>query len=156
MSNKVKVVGDKHGNIIGVYESNSEYGYVRVEQIVSQIDPKGWLKNSKRSAFIKGKVDDLISADFELGKELPGRIVVIESLVPFNVENPDRDLKIAGDTGIICRLHDEPIYRQSFYTSNSNATDDLIMHTNADEIREVQAASRMLASFKNKEEEVTL
>ena len=46
---------------------------------------------------------------------LPGKIVVVESLTPFNPENPDRDLKIAGGTGVICRIDDQPIYRQTFY-----------------------------------------
>jgi hypothetical protein len=71
----------------------------------------------------------------------------MESFQPFNQENPDRDLKIAGDTGVICRVDDEPIYRQTFYTTNENAVDELIMHTNANEIREVQAAKRAIESL---------
>jgi hypothetical protein len=46
------------------------------------------------------------------------------------------DLKYAGKTGVVCRFFDEPIYRQSFYTENVNEQDELIQHTNTDEIRE--------------------
>lgn len=147
MTTKVRVTGDENGNVIGVSTNNPEYGYVRVEQSVTQINEQGWLRISKRSALIKGKVEDLKAVNFTAGQELPGKIVVIESLVPFNPDNPDRDLKIAGSTGVVCRIDDEPIYRQTFYTSNENASDELLMHTNSDEIKEVQSASRLMEAM---------
>lgn len=144
---KVVVTADANGNVIGVSKNNPEYGYVRIEQTVNQINDRGWLRIVKRSALVKGLVKDLIEAGFTAGKELPGKIVVVESFQPFNTENPDRDLKIAGDTGIICRVDDEPIYRQTFYTSNPEAVDVLIMHTNTEEIREVQASLKAVESL---------
>lgn len=143
MSKRVRVVGDQNGNIIGVSPNNPEYGHIRVEQIVTQIDQKGWLRNLKRSALIKGKVEDLKEAGFEAGQELGGRIVVKESLTPFNEENPDKNLKIAGSTGVVCRVDDQPIYRQTFYTTDESAVDELIMHTNSDEIKEVLSATKV-------------
>jgi len=147
MVSKVTIAADKNGNIVGVSERNPEYGYVRVEQVVRSINHEGWLRVSKRSALIKGKVQDLVDASYKLGQELPGKIIVVESLVPFNPENPDRDLKIAGETGVICRIDDQPIYRQTFYTPNENADDELIMHTNSEEIKEVQAAQKAMSSL---------
>ena len=144
---KVVVSADQNGNVIGVSKNNPEYGYVRVEQTTTQINEQGWLKNVKRSALIKGLVQDLVEAGFREGKEMQGKIVVRESLIPFNPENPDRDLKIAGDTGVICRIDDQPIYRQAFYTTNDNAQDQLIMHNNTNEIREVQSAQRTVNSL---------
>ena len=141
---KVTVTADKNGNVIGVSENNPEYGYIRVEQVATQIDDRGWLRNVKRSSLIKGLVQDLAETGYREGTELPGRIVVKESTVPFNQNNPDRDLKIAGETGVICRIDDEPIYRQTFYTTNPSAVDELIMHNNSEEIREVQAAQKAL------------
>ena len=146
---KVVVTGDANGNVIGVSENNPDYGYVRVEQNGTFINDQGWLRMSKRSTLIKGLVKDLEVANFKAGQELPGKIVVVESLIPFNPENPDRDLKIAGDTGVICRIDDQPIYRQTFFTSNLDATDQLITHTNSEEIREVQAAQRAVSALKN-------
>ena len=147
---KVVVTADKNGNVVGVSEKSPEYGYVRVEQVSSQINDQGWLRTVRRSALIKGLVNDLVEANFRVGKELPGKIIIQESLVPFNPQNPDRDLKVAGDTGVICRIDDQPIYRQAFYTTNDNAQDQLIMHTNTEEIREVQAAQRSLSSLSMK------
>lgn len=144
---KVVVTADKNGNVIGVSENNPEYGYVRVEQTGSFINDQGWLRISRRSALIKGLVKDLVETGFTAGQELEGKIVVVESLNPFNPENPDRDLKIAGETGVVCRLDDQPIYRQTFYTTNPANQDQFVTHTNTEEIREVQAAQRAMSSL---------
>ena len=147
--NKVRVTADVNGNVIGISVNNPEYGYVRVEQSVTQISEAGWLKPVRRSALIKGKVEDLAQAGFVEGHELSGKIIVKESLTPFNPENPDKDLKVAGATGVICRIDDQPIYRQTFFTSNQDAYDDLITHDNTEEIREVQKAQKEITSLKN-------
>lgn len=147
--NKVTVAADKNGNVIGVSPNNPEYGWIRVEQNARVISDRGWLRNSKRSALIKGKVEDLVASNYKEGEEITGKIIVIESHDPFNPENPDRDIKLAGDTGVICRVDDQPIYRQTFFTPNVNAQDELIMHTNAEEIKEVQSAQRAIGSLKN-------
>jgi len=144
---KVVVVADKNGNIIGQSSNNPEYGYIRVQQKTIQINEQGWLKTVKRSAILKGKMEDLLSAEYKEGSQLPGKIVVIEALEPFNPTNPDKDLKIAGDTGIICRVEDQPIYRNSFYTNNPNAFDELITHTNTNEIKDVMEAKKLMNVF---------
>lgn len=145
---KVVISADKNGNVIGVSENNPEYGYVRVEQNVTSVNDQGWLRLTKRSALIKGLMKDLLEMNFKAGQEMPGKIVISEQLTPFNPENPDRDLKIAGDTGIICRIDDQPIYRQSFYTANPNAEDQILMHTNSEEIREVATAQKAITALK--------
>lgn len=147
MNTKVIVTADENGNVIGVSKNNPEFGYIRVEQTAPMVTDKGWLKISKRSSLIKGRVEDLQSLAYNAGQQLPGTIVVKEALTPFNTENPDRDLKIAGETGVVCRIDDQPIYRQTFYTTNPNAFDELITHDNAEEIREVQSAQRAMTSI---------
>ena len=147
---KVKITADKNGNIITISENNPEYGWIFVEQTVSQFE-NGWMKNVVRKARINGKKNELVEAKFTKGQELPGRIVVLESLSPFDTENSDRDLKVAGKTGVICRYDDQPIYRQSVYTSNLNAFDELITHTNGEEIKEVMLAQKMLSELPSEE-----
>lgn len=144
---KVRVTKDKEGNVITVSEKNPEYGHIRVEQECFQINDQGWLKSSTRSAIIHGKIEDLVKTGYKDGTEIPGKIVIIESLKPFNQEDPDKNLKIAGETGVICRVDDEPIYRQTFFTPNQNSFDELINHTNTDEIREVMEAQKMMKSI---------
>ena len=148
MNNTVTITADKNGNVIGISQNNPEYGYIRVEQNATQINEQGWLRNAKRSALIKGKVEDLMACNYKSGDSIQGKIVVRESLTPFNTENPDRDLKIAGETGVVCRLDDEPIYRQAFFTTNLNSFDELITHNNSEEIKEVQAAQRNISQLR--------
>lgn len=147
MEGKVVVKADEQGNIIGISENNPEYGFVKVQQLTMQINDEGWLRQSLRTALIKGRVDDLLASNFKAEQVLPGKIIVRESLTAFNPENPDKNLKIAGDTGIICRLDDQPIYRQTFYTQNENAIDEFIMHNNNQEIRDVQKAQKEISSL---------
>ena len=144
---KVTVTADKNGNIVKISENNPEFGFIRVEQIATQI-ANGWLRKVKRSAIINGNVNDLLDASFKDGQELAGKIVIVESFNPFNPENPDRDLKIAGSTGVVCRIDDQPIYRQTFFTSNQEAYDDLITHDNTNEIRDVQVAQREMSKLR--------
>ena len=144
---KVKVTADKNGNIIGQSQNNPEYGFIRIEQQTVQINEQGWLKSVKRSTLLKGKMTDLLEAGYKEGTELPGKIIVKESLTPFNPENPDKNLKIAGTTGIICRIDDQPIYRDTFYTPNVDACDELITHNNSEEIKEVMQAQRELTNI---------
>jgi hypothetical protein len=147
---KVKVTADVNGNVLTVSSNNPEYAWIFVEQTTVQFD-NGWMKNVLRKARINGKKNELVDAKFEAGQEIPGKIVILESLIPFNNEEPDRDLKIAGKTGIICRYEDQPIYRQSFFTTNLNSFDELITHTNRDEIREVMLAQKMLSELPSEE-----
>lgn len=132
---KVRVVADIYGNVINVC-SNAEYGYVRVEQETSVSAAKSWINRKLVKALIMGTMEDLMAQKFYAGQELPGKIVVKESHEPFDQENPDRDLKYAGTTGIPCHVYGEPIYRKAFYTEDMNDDHELIQHTNGDEIRE--------------------
>jgi len=144
---KVTVVADKNGNVISISQNNPEYGWFFVQEETTQITMTGWLRPIVKKARIMGKVVDIEKLDYREGDELPGKVIIVESLIPFNIENPDRDLKIAGDTGIICRVNDQPIYRQTFYTTNSNAVDELIQHSNTQEIKEVLAAQKAMSSM---------
>lgn len=145
---KVIVTADQNGNVITVSENNPEYGWVRVEQQGTiEINQKGFLKQTTRSAFIKGKIEDLLKVNYKSGSTISGKIIVKESFEPFNPNNPDKDLKIAGDTGVVCRVGDQPIYRQTFFTQDLNASDEFIAHDNSGEISDVQVAKKSLLSL---------
>ncbi|MFO0453023.1 MAG: hypothetical protein ACK52I_30920 [Pseudomonadota bacterium] len=148
---KVKVVGDENGNVIHISQNNPEYGYIRVQQETIQINEKGWLKAVTRSALIKGKMEDLEKAGYTVNTVLPGKIIVVESLTPFNPQNPEKNMKIAGNTGVVCRIDDQPIYRDTVYTTNVNAYDEFISHTNSDEIKDVMHAQNTLGAFTTKQ-----
>jgi hypothetical protein len=142
MDSKVIVVADEAtGSVINVSENNSEFGYVRVSQTRTMIDDNGFLKRRIVSALIPGKIEDLQATGFYANQVLNGRVVVQEALLPFNQKNSERDLKIAGDTGILCTLGGLPIYRRTVFSFNEGLQDDLIKHDNVEELRAAYAAS---------------
>jgi len=142
MDSKVIVVADEAtGSVINVSENNSDYGYVRVSQTRTMIDDNGFLKRRVVSALIPGTIEDLQATGFHAGQVLNGRVVVQEALLPFNQKNPERDLKIAGDTGILCTLGGLPIYRRTVFSFNEGLQDELIKHDNVEELRAAYAVS---------------
>lgn len=142
---KVVITADENGNVIRVSE-NPDIGYITLTQETDDVTDKGWLRISKRSALLLGKMEDLQKMNYKAGQQLEGKIVIKESLIPFDTKNPDRNLKIAGATGIPCRVDDEPIYRQTFYSLDVEAADELIQHTNTEEIKEVLSIQRANSS----------
>ena len=130
---KPKVHADELGNIIN-YSNNPDYGYIRVIQRRAFIE-KSWIKIKNLSALIHGTIQELEEMQFKDQQELPGKIVIQESLEPFNEKDPDRDLKIAGDTNIVCEFHGSPIYRRVIYTEDSTQCDIIVQHTNSKSIK---------------------
>jgi hypothetical protein len=131
--NKVKVVADEFGNVVRVSTNNPEYASIRVEQSTFSFS-KGWMRKKARTAFIPGVTEELTEMAKQMkltdGYELPGQIIIKESLEAFNAEEPERDIKFAGDTGVSCKFEDQVIYRKTYYTESKNEEDELI-----DEIR---------------------
>ena len=140
-NSKVTVVADENGNAVRQSQNSPEYGFVRIVQDAVSYGSNGWVNRKQRSTLILGKMEDLEEIGFQDGQEMEGKIVVKESTEPFNTTDPDRDLKIAGSTGIICCTADgEPIYRTTFYDFSGTQEDTLIPHANGDAIREANAA----------------
>tara|TARA_R110000803_G_scaffold121628_1_gene189731 strand:- start:3502 stop:4083 length:582 start_codon:yes stop_codon:yes gene_type:complete len=136
MQNKVNIVADDMGNIIRQSSNNAEFGHIRLEQQTVSFGNTGWVKSSNRTTLLHGKMDDLQSLNLNESTPLNGKIIVKESVTPFSNNDPDRDLKIAGETGIVCSVDDQPIYRKTFFVADITAQDVLIAHTNGDAIRE--------------------
>ena len=132
---KTVVTGDELGNVITQSVNNPEYGYVRVEQVRTMFDENSFLRRKKLSALIQGTMEDLKEANYQINQELPGRIVIIESTKAPNKKDETKNLKYAGNTGVICKLKGQPIYRKNIYTIISNVTDELVKHDNSDEIK---------------------
>jgi len=155
---KVTIVPDENNNVIRVSKNNPEFGHVRLIQEKVGFGSQGWVKRSTRSTLIHGTVEDLQATGLANRKELPGHIVIREQFEPFSANNPDRDLKIAGDTGIVCigtntdtGEIDAPIYRKTFYSMDSDEQDTLITHTNGNAIREANGLEPKKATISKDE-----
>jgi hypothetical protein len=84
---------------------------------------------------------------FKANEELPGNIIVVESF-----EGRTEDLKIAGETGIVCKGVDtetgelKDIYRTTRYDASGQMQSIMIPHVNGDEIREANGNTKKTVS----------
>ena len=134
MTNLVYVSADENGSVINISKNNSDFGWVTLRQDKLVIT-NGWAQNKSLSTIILGKVENLEAFNFAEGQALDGKIIVREQLTPFIDET--RDVKVAGSTGVVCKVNGQPIYRKTFYTMNTDEKDIFIQHDNVDEIRQV-------------------
>jgi hypothetical protein len=142
---KVKVSATAQGLVIVPSENSIGYGYIRIEQDRAFVNDKNWVSVNKVSTLLYGTIEDLSRFGYTAGMELPGKILIKESLEPFNTENPEKDYKIAGKTGIVCCLDGQPIYRKTFYNASGTENDIFIAHNNGNAIK---------AAIKDNQEEV--
>jgi hypothetical protein len=140
MNSKVTVTADESTGAVVIISKNSpDWGHIRLQQVKSVFDDNGFVRRKPISALVHGTISDLKSFNWIAGKELPGKITFKESLEPFNMNNPERDYKIAGKTGIVCCVDGQPIYRKTLYTLNTSAEDVSIMHNNTEDIKAAYA-----------------
>ena len=147
MNSKVIVLADETGAVVNVSENNPDYGYVRVQQVRTMIDDNGFARRKTITALMPGMLEDLTAMGLFAGQQLDGKIVIEESLTPFNKNNPQRDLKVAGETGIVCTLGGLPIYRRTKFTFNGGATDVTVDHDNVEELRAAYSAQKSHAAI---------
>tara|TARA_R110002051_G_scaffold294404_1_gene359686 strand:- start:7468 stop:8043 length:576 start_codon:yes stop_codon:yes gene_type:complete len=136
MQNLVNIIADDMGNVVRQSSTNSEFGYVRLQQRRITFGVNGWVKSSNVSTLIHGKLEDLQEMKLNANETLAGKIIIKEQLDSFSTSDPDRDYKYAGDTGIVCCVDGQPIYRKTFFVPDTTAEDVLLAHTNSADIRE--------------------
>ena len=149
---KVTIVPDENGSVIRVSKNNPEFGHVRLTQEKVAFGAQGWVNRKVRSTLIHGTVEDLQSLSFFAGQEVDGKIQIRESLKPFNERNPERDLKKAGETGIICTQAGSPIYRKTVYDMSGSKKDAFEQHDNVEELRAAYEASKVQSAMKPNDE----
>jgi len=153
MNTKVIVLADDATKSVINLSKNPEFGYIRVKQTRFLTDEKtGFLSARPVTALVTAPIDDLKEAAFYEGQEIPGKVVIEESLTPFNKKNPERDLKVAGKTGIVCRVDGAPIYRRTRFTFNDKAPDTWVQHDNVSELRNAYKEEEKVSAMKPNEE----
>jgi hypothetical protein len=133
MNSKVTVLGDSVTGSVVNQSSNPSYGYITLSQNRNLINANGFLERKRVTFLLKGEIEQLQELNYSVGQELPGAIWVEESTTPFR--KPELDLKVAGDTGIVCTLDGNPIYRRTRYSMNPETADITIQHDNIEELR---------------------
>ena len=133
--NQVTIVSDELNNKIRISKNNAEYAHVLLRQDKTIIGSNGWINTRILHTLLHGKVEAIKDLGISKMKYLPGQIIVTEQLTPFNEEDSDQDYKYAGKTGVVCCVDGQPIYRKCFYDATGLKEDELIAHTNGDDIR---------------------
>ena len=146
ISKNVSIATDEQGNVIRISKNNPEFAHIRIIQNKVMFNAQGWVNNKQLSALLHGKVDDLKSLNLNAESTLPGNIIIREQMEAFNTNDPERDYKIAGETGIVCCRHGEPIYRKTFYDASGTQEDELIPHTNTEDIKNALGSGNMTQS----------
>jgi len=139
MNRLVTVTANEAGQVVNVSQNNPDYGYIRVQQDKPIFDDSGWARLTSVSALVPGTVKDLQAFNWTVGKTLPGNVIITESLTPFNIKNPEKDYKKAGDTGVVCCVDGEPIYRKNTYSESDSKSDTFLAHTNTEDIKAAHA-----------------
>lgn len=140
----VTIKGDGAGNAVIASKNNPKFGYIRVAQVRTDIDDEtGFAKMHPMSALIPGEIPALKSFGWSEGQEVEGKIYVKEQLVPFSSKEPEKDLKFAGKTGIVCSIEGRPIYRKHFFSRNTKVEDVRLQHDNTDEIKAAYAKMKL-------------
>jgi hypothetical protein len=153
MESNVYVVGDPITKAVVVQSKNNpDYGYVKVVQSRAMVGSDGFYRKIEVPALVHGYVSDLKHAGYYAGQQLSGRVVIKESLVPFNKESSEKDLKIAGDSGVVCSVNGSPIYRKTIYTEVASVEETLIAHDNIEEIRAANARAKTNSAIKPSED----
>lgn len=148
----VIVSSDEDGNVI--VPTKNDNGYIRLTQERMIINKKGWINVKPVSTLVQGEIAMLEKLDWKANQQLRGQIVVKESLEPFNSTNPEKDYKIAGETGVVCCIDGQPIYRKTFYDVSGQDSDVLLEHTNQEEIK--RAADKLQAIANELDRDFTL
>jgi hypothetical protein len=135
---KPVIVTAKDGLVVHPSQNNPVWGYIRVIQEKTVFEDS-FGKIVTESALVLGKLKDLHSFGWTEGQELDGQVVTKESHDPFSKSYPDKNLKIAGKTGVVCTKEGLPIYRKNFYTLDMTDRDAFIKNDNILEIKAKQA-----------------
>ena len=129
--NAVKIIANEDGQIVNVNSNSPEYGYVRIGQTISKFNPDGWISTEERYFLLKGKLEALQNSGLDSNSVLPGKLIRQESLEPFDDYSQP---KVAGTSGVVCKLNGQPIYSRVVWDQTGTAHDVLIAHDNKEEI----------------------
>lgn len=121
------------GAVITPSTNNSAFGTIRLDSEHESME-KGFVNIQKRSAFVRGKIEDLNALGLKSGQSLPGKIIKRESFEPFyEGQRP----KINPSSGEIMLTNGRETYLEFVYTEDANATDQWVGASNAEVSAEV-------------------
>lgn len=128
------------GEVITQSTKKPEYGTIRVDSENVSMEG-GYLNIQKRTAFIRGKMEDLAKLSLSANKVLPGKIVKKESFEPF-YEGQQAKIYPEGNAnaGAPVLTNGRETYLEFSYTADPNAPDVWVGLDTATASEQVQEA----------------
>lgn len=128
---QVKVVAHPEtGNVITPSTNSPGFGTVRLDSSHVSMEG-GFINRSRRTAFLRGRVEDLNAMEFTEGKVLPGIIVKRESYAPFYDGQTPKQYPVGAMVngqpvgGQSVLTEGKETYLEYVYTQDSGATPDV-------------------------------
>lgn len=116
--------------------NNPEFGTMRVDS-VSKVFNNGFFNESKRTAFIRGKIADLTGLGWTANKQVQGQIIKRESFSPFyDGQTP----KINPTTGEVVLKDGKESFLEHVYVTDMSLTDTWVGESTAVLSAEAQSA----------------
>ena len=125
-------------SVITPSSSTEGWGSIRVEQSAFEVN-NGIINQKKRVAFFRAKLEVLNALGLVDGQALPisGKIVVKESMAPFYEGQKPKQTP----SGVVLKANGQPIYRETSFSANLDTCDELIPHTNVEEVKAAAKAT---------------
>jgi hypothetical protein len=133
---KPTVIPTDAGMVVRVNKENKAFGHIVLKHARLEFSENGFMDEKFVTCLVKGPIEVLSRMNWKPWQELPGKIVISESLTPFRDKSFEYDIKMSNrEDGVILRVDDEPIFRRTYYSRSESREDVLIQHTNTDEVR---------------------
>ena len=134
---------------VAIQGANPDWCAVNVMAIQSSFSDMGFENERVMSALIRRKTTGT-EDKYKAGQVLSGKIAVMETLTPTDVNDLSRDAKAPSaahaEAGIYCTVDGNPIYQRKYYTEDLTKADITIAHDNQEEIAAFTASLKVAAS----------
>ena len=136
-------------DVVVVSRNNPAYGHIRVKQRRLIVSSSGHGKLKEYTSLMSGTVKDLRQLGWVKDQEIEGKIIIKEQTFPFNNNKPEKDIKLAGEGSVPCKLQGKIIYRKLVYCQDPEAKDVFVIHDNMDEIKKAYANRKKRQTLNN-------
>lgn len=122
----VKVVAHpESGQVITVSTKNPKYGTVRLDESHTSFE-NGFVNTQKRTAFLRGEVEQLEALGLNAGQKLQGKIIKRESYAPFYEGQSPKIYPDGSDrAGQPVLKNGRETYLEYVYTASNTADPDV-------------------------------
>ena len=119
----VQVKANKEGQVVVASGGDKGWGYIRLEEKISNFGKTGIINQSTRSCLVRGPLESLKALNFTPDQELEGKIVYVDSFKPQNELDLTQGQLINPKTQEVIKSGDKVVYRSAYYDATGQDKD---------------------------------